>query len=68
MEKEVIGGSFIMNILTLFSGIGSPEQGAKRVYKEKLNLVSACEWDKFARESFKANYQIEDKHIQTVYA
>ena len=35
---------------------------AHRVY-DKVNLVSACEWDKFARESFKANYEIEDKHF-----
>jgi len=52
-----------MRIGTLFSGIGSPEQGAKRVYGDKLELVFACEWDKYARESFKANYEIEDKHF-----
>lgn len=52
-----------MKIGTLFSGIGSPEQGAKRVYKDNLELVFACEWDKFARESFKANYEIEDNHF-----
>lgn len=52
-----------MKIGTLFSGIGSPEQGAKRVYKNNLDLVFACEWDKYARESFKANYEIEDKHF-----
>ncbi len=34
-----------MKIGTLFSGIGSPEQGAKRVYNN-LELVFACEWDK----------------------
>jgi DNA (cytosine-5)-methyltransferase 1 len=51
-----------MRIATLFSGIGSPEQGAKRVY-DNLDLVFACEWDKYARESFKANYEIEDKHF-----
>ena len=52
-----------MRLLTLFSGIGSPEQGAKRVYGDDFELVAACEWDKFARESFKANYEIEDKHF-----
>jgi len=51
-----------MRIGTLFSGIGSPEQGAKRVYDD-LDLVFACEWDKYARESFKANYKIEDNHF-----
>ncbi len=47
---------------TLFSGIGSPEQGASRVYND-LDLVFACEWDKHARESFNANYEIEEKHF-----
>lgn len=51
-----------MKIGTLFSGIGSPEQGAKRVYDD-LELVFACEWDKYSRQSFKANYEIEDKHF-----
>ena len=51
-----------MRIGTLFSGIGSPEQGASRVYDD-LELVFACEWDKYARESFNANYQIDKKHF-----
>jgi len=51
-----------MNIATLFSGIGSPEQGAKRVYGD-YNLVFACEWDKFARQSFEANYEIDPQHF-----
>lgn len=51
-----------MRIGTLFSGIGSPEQGASRVYDD-LDLVFACEWDKFARESFNANYEVEDEHF-----
>ena len=51
-----------MRIGTLFSGIGSPEQGASRVYND-LDLVFACEWDKYARQSFKANYDIDDKHF-----
>lgn len=51
-----------MRIGTLFSGIGSPEQAAKRVYND-FELVFACEWDKFARQSFKANYKIDNKHF-----
>ena len=31
-----------MKIATLFSGIGSPEQGASRVYDD-LDLIFACE-------------------------
>lgn len=52
-----------MKIGTLFSGIGAPEQGAKRVYGDDLKMVFACEWDKFARQSFKAIYEIEDEHF-----
>jgi DNA (cytosine-5)-methyltransferase 1 len=51
-----------INLLTVFSGVGSPEMAAQRAY-DKVNLIGACEWDKFARESFKANYDIEDKHF-----
>ncbi len=51
-----------MKLATLFSGIGAPEQGAKRVY-DKFETVFACEFDKFARQSYKANYDIEDKHF-----
>lgn len=52
-----------MRLMTLFSGIGSPEQGASRVYGDDLELVAACEWDKYARKSFKANYEIKDEHF-----
>ena len=52
-----------MRIGTLFSGIGAPEQGAKRVYGDALEMVFACEWDKFARQSFEANYDIAPEHF-----
>lgn len=52
-----------MKIGTLFSGIGAPEQGAKRVYGDNLELVFACEYDKFARQSFNANYYIHPDHF-----
>ena len=51
-----------MNIATLFSGIGSPEQGAKRVY-ENHNIVFACEFDEYARKSYMANYEIDINHF-----
>jgi len=54
-----------INLLTLFSGVGSPEQGAKRVYGKDFKLVAACEWDKYARQSFKANYKISDEHFHS---
>lgn len=52
-----------MRIGTLFSGIGSPEQGAKRVYGDDLKMVFACEYDDFARQSFLANYDIDEAHF-----
>lgn len=51
-----------MRIGTLFSGIGAPEQGAKRVYGDALKMSFACEWDKFARQSFLENYDIDEAH------
>ena len=53
-----------MKIATLFSGIGSPEQGAKRVYNN-AEVVFACELDKFARQSYEANYNIQREHFHT---
>jgi len=52
-----------MRIGTLFSGIGAPEQGAKRVYGDDLEMVFACEYDKFARQSFETNYEIDPLHF-----
>ena len=52
-----------MRIGTLFSGIGSPETGARRIYGDALDLVFACEYDKFARQSFNANYEIHPDHF-----
>ena len=51
----------IVKLATLFSGIGAPEQAAKRVF-EKVETIFACEWDKYARESYIANYNI-DKNL-----
>ena len=54
--------SLQINIATLFSGVGAPEQGAMRVY-ENVNTVFACEWQKFARLSYEANYDIDPLHF-----
>jgi len=51
-----------VKIATLFSGVGAPEQGAKRVYP-KHEVVFACEFDKFARQSYEANYDIAPEHF-----
>jgi len=48
----------------LFSGIGAPLQGAYRVYgKENVEHIFSCEFDKYARQSFQANYEIEEKNF-----
>ena len=51
-----------LNIATLFSRIGAPEQGAMRVY-DNVHTVFACEYDKFARQSYQANYDIDLEHF-----
>ena len=51
-----------MRYACLFSGIGAPLQAAYRVY-ENVEHVFSCEFDKFARQSFKAIYGIGDKHF-----
>jgi len=52
-----------MRVATLFSGIGAPEQAARRVYGDDFEIVFACEFDKFARESYLANYNIDEDHF-----
>lgn len=51
-----------MRIATLFSGIGAPEQAASRVWQNH-KVVFACEWDKYARQSYLANYEIDEAHF-----
>ena len=46
----------------MFTGIGAPEQGALRVY-DNVENVFACEYDKYARQSFEANYDIAPEHF-----
>jgi len=54
-------------IATAFSGIGSPEM-ALRLLGYEHEVVFACEMDKFARQSYKAIYGIdEEKFYKDVY-
>ena len=53
-----------MRIATLFSGCGAPEQAAARVWRDH-EVVFACEWNKFARQSYLANYEIDEAHFHT---
>jgi len=48
----------MFKLITLCSGIGSPELATERVYgKGEVSLECACEIDKFARQTFLANFE-----------
>ena len=51
-----------MRIGTIFSGCGAPEQAAARVWQGH-EVAFACEWDKYARQSYLANYEIDETHF-----
>ena len=48
-----------VRIATLFSGIGAPEFAAREVFDD-ANVAFACEIDKFARQSYLANHEIDE--------
>jgi DNA (cytosine-5-)-methyltransferase len=48
-----------MTLATLFSGIGAPEFAAREVFDE-VETVFACEIDKYARQSYLANHEIDE--------
>ena len=48
----------MIKIGTVFSGIGAPEYAMQRIFEEVEN-VFACEIDKFARQSYEANHEVE---------
>ena len=48
-----------MILATLFSGIGAPEFAAREVFGE-AKTIFACETDKFARQSYLANHEIDE--------
>jgi DNA (cytosine-5)-methyltransferase 1 len=51
-----------MKLATIFSGIGAPEQAMHRI-DPNFKTVFACEWDKFARQSYSAIYNIDEAHF-----
>ncbi|WP_314350317.1 DNA (cytosine-5-)-methyltransferase [Campylobacter showae] len=53
-----------MTLATLFSGIGAPEFAAREVFDE-VKTVFACEIDKFARQSYLANHEIDEARFFT---
>lgn len=49
-----------IRVATVFSGIGAVEQALKRL-KIKNKIVFACDFDKFVKQSYLANYNIKDE-------
>jgi len=50
-----------LKLLSLCSGIGSPELAAARVWDD-VRIVAACEIDKFSRQTYEANFDIDPQH------
>nr|DAM62793.1 MAG TPA: Cytosine specific methyltransferase [Caudoviricetes sp.] len=48
-----------ISLATIFSGIGAPEFAAREVFDE-VETVFACEIDKYARQSYLANHEIDE--------
>nr|DAR97766.1 MAG TPA: Cytosine specific methyltransferase [Caudoviricetes sp.] len=53
-----------ISLATLFSGIGAPEFAAREVFDE-VETVFACEIDKYARQSYLANHEIDEAKFFT---
>jgi DNA (cytosine-5)-methyltransferase 1 len=59
-EKEFENPQNTTRIATLFSGIGAIEYAFKRCHLKK-EIVFACDNDKFVKESYFANYDIDEE-------
>jgi len=53
-----------LKLISLFAGIGAVEFGAYRVYDE-VEILAAAEIDKFARQSYIANHNINEDEFYT---
>lgn len=58
-ETSARASRYKISLATLFSGIGAPEFAAREVFDE-VETVFACEIDKFARQSYLANHEIDE--------
>lgn len=45
-----------MKAIDLFAGIGGIRMGFDRAFKDDLKTVFVCEWDKFAQQTYTANF------------
>ena len=60
-EKEFSNPNAKIRIATMFSGIGAIEYAFKRI-KLQTEIVFASDIDKFAKQSYFANYEIEEQN------
>ncbi len=60
-KKRFSNPKSTINIATLFSGVGAIEYSLKRL-KLNSNIVFAGDIDKFCKESYFANYKIDEKN------
>ncbi|MDM1298458.1 DNA (cytosine-5-)-methyltransferase [Empedobacter falsenii] len=60
-DKKISNPNAIVNIGTLFSGIGAIEYAFKRL-NIKTKIQFACDIDKFVKQSYCANYDIDEEN------
>ena len=60
VTKKLLYPNRTIHLATMFSGIGAVEFALKRL-KLKTNIVFAADNDKFVKESYFANYKIDEK-------
>ena len=61
-KKKFSNPKAVIKVATLFSGIGAIEHALKRL-KLKNEIIFACDNDPFVKESYLANYKIDQKHF-----
>ena len=60
VTKKLSNPKTTINLATMFSGIGAVEFALKRL-KLKTNIIFAADNDKFVKESYFANYQMDEE-------
>ena len=56
-----------INVGSDFSGVGAFNQALKRIKEFQFNHVFACDMDKYARQSYLANYEKPEYYPENVY-
>lgn len=47
----------MLNVIDLFAGVGGIRLGFEKVFKDKMNVVFSSEIDKYAQQTYYANYE-----------